>query len=532
MQAVHIGVGVVMAELENRIFCRLDNLTPTAREQKRLAALKELGLLETETDAVFDEATQTAARFLDAPICILGIMTQELLLLKSTVGLSRIGLMNPLAQSRQLPRSESFCSYVVDSHQVFAIHDTASNPLFASSLLVGHYGIRAYLGAPLLTADGQCLGTLAVMDWQPRCFTTKDSEFLAITARWSVSEYERNRLLKQELTSCAPRLPEPSPALHDQKEWESGSTTSESDVSNAVSARLSSTHSIKVNLLTQLTQELRTPLTSVMGMASVLIRQVYGPLTSKQKEYLDIIHRSGQQLVSLVDEIVALGLLDENSEKLHLTSVDIEMLCQQAINSLLEIAQARQQQIRLSVEPGSRIWLLDKDKVRQMLYYLVYSVINSAEAEVEVRLHISRKSDKLNIAVWISHPWLGDSLPQVYGGITELPFRSQSATAAVFNTLETPLSPGELESSELASIAYLPPATQELSTASLWTALTLTQELNKTSGNHNSRESLGLLLSCHLAELHGGKIYVQPLLESGFRYVVTLPKLESADKRL
>jgi hypothetical protein len=167
-----------------------------------------------------------------------------------------------------------------------------------------------------------------------------------------------------------------------------------------------------------------------------------------------------------------------------------------------------------------------------MLYYLVYSVINSAEAEVEVRLHISRKSDKLNIAVWISHPWLGDSLPQVYGGITELPFQSQSATAAVSSSLETPLSHGELESSELASIAYLPPATQELSTASLGTALTLTQELNKTSGNHNSRETLGLLLSCHLAELHGGKIAVQPLLESGFRYVVTLPKLESADKRL
>jgi hypothetical protein len=91
---------------------------------------------------------------------------------------------------------------------------------------------------------------------------------------------------------------------------------------------------------------------------------------------------------------------------------------------------------------------------------------------------------------------------------------------------------GELESSELAAIAYLSADTQELSSASLWTALTLTQELNKTPGNHNSRESLGLLLSCHLAELHGGKISVQPLLESGFRYVVSLPKLESGDKRL
>ncbi len=524
-------VWVVMTNPETRIFCRLDGLTPAAREQKRLAALRERGLLEAETVAVFDEAAQTAARLLDAPICILGLMGQNHLHIKSAVGLSRVGLMNQLAQSRLLPRSESFCSYVVDSHQVLTIHDTAANPVFASSLLVGHYGIRAYLGAPLLTINGLCLGTLAVMDWEPRSFSTKDIELLAITARWSLSEFERNLYLKQERTRSVHWLPKSPAASQPLQGWESDSTDGTRDVSKDYSVCLNSANFIKVKLLTQLTQELRTPLTSVMGMASVLIRQVYGPLTSKQKEYLEIVYRSGQHLVSLVDEIVDLSIWDEISEQLHLTHVDIEMLCQQAINSLMEIAHSRQQQIRLSVEPGNRIGLLDKDKVRQILYYLLYRVIHSSEAGGEVRIHASRKIDQLNIAVWVSHPWLGESLPQIYERVAELPV-SSSAIATVSEALETSLDNGAVESSQQASSSYLSLSDRTLSSASGSVALTGNSEANKTSGKNDSRESLGLLLSCHLAELHGGQISVDGSIESGYRYVISLPQLDSANGKV
>ncbi|MGB5961284.1 MAG: GAF domain-containing sensor histidine kinase [Coleofasciculaceae cyanobacterium] len=489
-----------MTNPENRLFCRLDGLAFAAREQRRLEALKDLGLLEASTIPVFDEATQIAARFLDAPICFLGLMTQNELLLKSAVGLSTVGLMNPLAQSRQIPRVESFCTYVVDSHQALAIHDTASNSLFASSLIVGHYGIRAYLGAPLLTADGECLGTLVVMDLVPRNFTSKDLEFLAITARWSLSEFERDRLLKSEQTTSVLRLPQAEVPQNQQPP----------ELSNS----MVETNSIKVKLLSQLTQELRTPLTSVMGMASVLGRQVYGPLTSKQKEYIEIIHSSGQHLVTLVEEIVALGILDETSKKLHLTSVDIEMLCQQAMNNLSEMAKARQQKIRLTVEPGSRIWLMDREKVRQMLYYLVFSIIHAAEAGGEVRIHVSRKSKKLKIAVWVSHPWLGEGIPPVYGGV-------------VASSLPVPsLNESELEDATSFGKVDLPSSNQMISGASILAAFTLTQELIKTPTDEDSRESLGLLLSCHLAELHKGQISVQGSLESGYRYVASLPELD------
>lgn len=515
MQVADVRVGVSMVNHNHKLFCRLDGLAPVAREKQRLAVLKNLGLLETETPPVFEEAIQTAANYLEAQICFLGLMVEDVVWLKSTVGLSSIGLMNQLATSRQLPRNESFCSYVVDSQNYLAIADATTNPVFAQTILAQHYGIRAYLGVPLLTAEGVCLGTLAVMDAMPRQFTPRDVEFLTITARWCLSEHERNRLVKLTSvssstlkgTECSSFFPYGlGDALYQQRithsqanqvEWESHSQ-----------ATCNSTNHIKAKLLMQLAQELKTPLTSVMGMTSVLTREVYGPLTHKQKEYLEVIHNSGERLLSLVEEIVNLGIANEHSQQLELNSVDIEMLCQQAVNNLERVAKHRQQEIRLSVEPGNRIWLLDKDKVRQALYYLIASTIASAEAGSEVRIHVSRKNKNLNIAVWVSHPWLGEGLP-------EQEFYSTVLEAQGLK--------------DLGSVGVKMGNCSTLSSASLYAALIEAEKVQDKSTTDKSREILGLLLCCHLTEMHGGTVFVRGSRENGYRYMINLPQMKPTE---
>lgn len=525
-----------MVNYNNRLFCRLDNdLTPAAKEQKRLTTLRNLGLLETEIAPVFDEATQTAANYLRVPVGFLGLMVQDQLWLKSSVGLSSIGLMNQLAVSRQMPRQDSFCTYVVDSENCLVINDTMSNSVFASSVLVQHYGIRAYLGTPLITGDGQCIGTLAVMDLESREFSRKDIEFLVMTARWCLSEFERNRLLTQPSvaswpqnqprqipgSSYSPRHPE---IVNGEFEESQLSAPNQTKSGSGVTGIPNSTDAIKVKLLAQLTQELRTPLTSVMGMARVLGREVYGPLTSKQKEYLDVIHNSGQHLLTLVEEIVNLDVLDQDSQRLNLTPVDIEMLCQQALNNLFHIAQENKQELRLSVEPGNRIWLLDKDKVRQAIYYLLVSVIESAEPGSEVRVHVSRKlADfttnvaSLNLAVWVSHPWLGDGLPQVDRFAHLVKGYQQNNSRAS-------------ESAGFSGFALSTESERQIiDKSSLTAALLENKQINDKSANNRSRELLGLLLSCHLTQMHGGEISVQGSHDSGYRYILTLPQ-QSAEE--
>jgi signal transduction histidine kinase len=476
-----------------RLFCRLERESGLEREQQRLQVLANLGLLEAESIPIFDEATQTAARFLNVPICVLSIMERDRQLFKSAVGLSRIGLMNELASSRQLPRQESFCTHVVDSQQVLVLPDTTTHPAFVNSLLVHHYGIRAYVGVPLLTSDGYCIGTLALMSLNPHEFSDWEVQFLEITARWSMSEFERSRLIRRQHTSS--------------EKPENPSTLMASTPSELGTIDTGVISSVKAELITQMTQELRTPLTSILGMASVLTRQIYGPLTDKQKEYMDIVHNSGQYLLTLVNEILDLGTLDDQSQYLDLSPVDVEMLCQQSLSTLKEVASRREQDLRLTIEPGNRISLLDKDKVRQMLYHLVFSVIQSSTAGSTIRIHVSRKRAQISITIWTSHPWLGEGLSQPDFYSTDL--LSPVASWLMGDCGSDESAPERFTSAEAAYLERTAPTPRE------------SEKEPKIS---KSRHSLGLLLSQRLAEAHGGTIAIQGSLESGYRYVINLPQ--------
>ncbi len=508
---------MAMVEPDNKMFninneCNSQN----PREERRLKALSELNLRQPETIPVFEEATQTAAHFLNAPISILGFIDQENHWFKSAVGLSRLGLMNKLAQTRQLSRQESFCTQVVENAQVLMINDTSENTYreLINSQLIQDYGIRAYLGAPLIDGAGNCLGAIAVMDLVTRQFTHQDVEFLQIIARWSMSEFERNRLLqKSPSTTYLHSVSRKSNLPVEAK----NTTTSEIILPPSIlSENPVSTNQLKLELLGQLTQELRTPLTSVLGMASVLGREIYGPLTTKQREYLEIIQHSGRYLLSLVNEITELGAMtDINSMKLNTAPVDIEMLCQQAINTLEEVAHRREQDIRLSIEPGrSRIYLLDRDKVRQILYHLIFSVIQMSATGSLVRIHISYKDDNLNLTIWVSHPWLGDGITEVdpFFSLKNLPQFEFS------NFVSNSSSPSD-KSDELGSPSMLENNYQQMSATDSSSA----EGEGDKSNPRLSRESLGLLLSSHLAELHGGQISTQGSPESGYRYVLSFP---------
>ncbi len=507
-----------MLEPENKLFGSKDGWSPQDnQEQHRLKALTDLGLRQAETIPVFEEATQTAAHFLEAPISILGFIDRERHWFKSAIGLSRLGLMNQLAQTRQLLRQESFCSLVVENLQVVVINDTHkyANSEFASSKLVQEYGIRAYLGAPLIDASGNCLGAIAVLDLVPRNFTNRDIEFLQIIARWSMSEFERNRLLQTSANNT--HISSDDGWSHSDRNTHH---TSEIKLTAPIPTELHkeavSTNHLKLELLSQLTQELRTPLTSVLGMASVLGREIYGPLTTKQREYLEIIQHSGRYLLSLVNEISELGAMDENAGVLNIAPVDIEMLCQQAINTLEEVANRREQDIRLSIEPGrGRIFPLDKDKVRQILYHLIFSVIQVSATGSVVRIHVSSKENTLSATVWVSHPWLGDGITEVdpYFRLNPQPLLELTSVAQSFNHSEN------FDSDNLS----MPMETKELTIShSGVMSLNTDSDLNKPH-HHLSRESLGLLLSCQLAELHKGQISIQGSVESGYRYMLSLP---------
>ncbi len=524
VQAADLGFPVNnMTKPKNQLFCRLDGLTPSSRKEQRSTTLTELGLLGSEAVPIFEETTQRAASFSGVPISILSLVVEDELWFKSAVGLSTIEMTNKLATQRKISLQESFGAYVIDSQQPLVIENTLSNAVFANSILAQHYGIKTYLGVPLISYSGVCIGTLEVMDWRERSFDNRDVDHITLLARWCLGEFERNQGRENQADTLISTINRP--------QWQSSDSlvlqppvsskalpeTVPDSESNQVKQDLVeisttiATNPIKIKLLSQLTQELRTPLTSVIGMASVLHREVYGPLTVKQREYLEIIHDSGQNLITLVDEIVSLGVLSDQASQLDLFAVDIEMLCQQVINSLADVSKQHQQVLSLSIEPGNRIWSIDKEKIRQALYYLVVSTLEMSEPGGEVKIHVSKRNEVLNLAVGVSHPWLGEDF-----GETKLHSQAVTQALSLHQDLNQTRDSFDTEVNELTLANR-----QVLTSSALMMVINDENALDKNT-NKIPRDILGLLFCCHLTELHQGKVVVQGSANTSYRYVLQI----------
>ncbi|NJL90925.1 MAG: GAF domain-containing sensor histidine kinase [Coleofasciculaceae cyanobacterium SM2_1_6] len=430
------------SDITNILYCRLDGLTTLEREQVRYQALHKLGLINShDSVAILEEATQSSSNFLETPIALLSIFVNSQQLIKSVMGLNNLGFNQELVVKKQIPPSESFCIHVVDSLTALAIDNTLKDPFFCQSLLTQHCGVRSYLGVPLITTTGECIGTLAVMDLQPRKFATKDLQFLGILARLTMTQLENQGVnlstpflqqlnprssLQQNNQLCQlPQLDQIDQSTQIDRLTSGVTETTQSAITeatrnlvadtsqsmltetapNAVPETTRSTElkaPVKLKLLAKLIEELRTPLTAVMGMTGILQQQIYGLLTLKQQEYLEVIHQSGQRMLTRIEEILALDILDidsTNSQQVNLTMVDVEMLCQQVINTLQGVTQDRKQKIYLEIQEGSRLWVLDRLKVRQMLYYLVAVMVETLPINSQIKIIVDQQDDYLCIQI-------------------------------------------------------------------------------------------------------------------------------------
>ncbi len=356
-----------MSLSDRPLFCCLDGLTPIIREERRIAAIKLLDLLNTTSVPILEEATQMVASFLDSPICVITLMVDQEVLIKATFGLLSLGLMNSLATSRTIKREDSFCTYVVDSQQPFCIEDTLTHSVLSQGILAQKYQIRSYLGVPLVTQAHHCIGTLAIMNLQPFSYDQKSLEYLELVSRWCLREIELNYC--QKILSFA----------------SSGTNSNK-----------------QLQVLHQFGEELRNPLTSIVGMTSVLAQGVLGILTNRQQEYLKIIYSSSQYLKVLLDELLNLTSLPIQNQQTKLSLVNLEMLSQKVIQGLTPIASRKLQTLLCSSESPDVVFPLDRDKIYQALCYLLFYSINLSPSESIITIHLSSVGE--NAVIYVDFP--------------------------------------------------------------------------------------------------------------------------------
>ena len=128
-------------------------------ELDRLAAVRRYDILDTPPDGAFDRVAVIAARLFNVPIAIISIVDEDRIWFKSHHGL----------ELEQIGRDPGLCASAILQNDVYSIIDATTDPrTLANPLVAGEFGLRFYAAAPLRTYDGFNLGTICVIDFQPR----------------------------------------------------------------------------------------------------------------------------------------------------------------------------------------------------------------------------------------------------------------------------------------------------------------------------------------------------------------------------
>lgn len=153
------------------------------RDETRLAQLAAATLLDTPAEEAFDRLTRLTTRLLGVPIALISLVTAERQFFKSAIGLAE-----PWASQRETPLSHSFCQYVVASREPLIVGDARSHPQLHRNLAIRDLGVVAYLGIPLMSPEGQPLGSFCAIDSQPRAWTTDEIATLRDLVAAAVTE--------------------------------------------------------------------------------------------------------------------------------------------------------------------------------------------------------------------------------------------------------------------------------------------------------------------------------------------------------
>ena len=159
-------------------------MTDTGGELARLCALYRYKVLDSPPEQDLDDLTALAGQLCGAPISAVSLVDSDRQWFKSAHGLT----------VRQSQRDGSFCNLAIQQCELFVVPDASRDDRFGLNVrLGGEQPIRFYAGAPLLEPGGLALGTLCVMDYEPRQLLKPQRDALQVVSRHVMAHLERHR---------------------------------------------------------------------------------------------------------------------------------------------------------------------------------------------------------------------------------------------------------------------------------------------------------------------------------------------------
>ncbi|MDJ0591716.1 MAG: hybrid sensor histidine kinase/response regulator [Pleurocapsa sp. MO_226.B13] len=187
-------------------------------------------------------------------------------------------------------------------------------------------------------------------------------------------------------------------------------------------------------LLGTVSHELKSPLTGIVGLSSLLGAQKLGMLNQKQTRYVQLIHSSGKQLMSIVNDLLELTSLTTGKRKLKPEKIELKHLCARLYQQVLTKLESTKEekldpaiatpQLQLDIETGLEVAIANKLCLSSIISHLMLETLEFSDPESILAIKVEIKSLNKAIAITVSNhttevssvPWTTEDLDSLQRG--------------------------------------------------------------------------------------------------------------------
>jgi signal transduction histidine kinase/DNA-binding response OmpR family regulator len=279
------------------------------------------------------------------------------------------------------PLSGTPCEFVYKG-QITAFARDIRNIFPADREWFAQLGVNSYLGIPIKGETGAVVGHLAVMDTCERDWLEADFDVLGLFSMRTAVELERANSHRQ-LEQSNQALAEANARLMTEIEHRA---QVEKELAAATQAAQAANHAKNV-FISQMSHELRTPLNGILGYAQLMRRETELPRANR-RDGLEVIERSGEHLLTLVNDLLDLAKIDAGKFDLTPTEIDLRQLLTDVGDLIGERARRAQLDFIVAADSAPAPVFIDGRALRQILLNLLGNAVKFTPPGGRVELRV------------------------------------------------------------------------------------------------------------------------------------------------
>lgn len=315
------------------------SLIPT-NEEDRIHKLHSYDILDTPAEHTFDKIAILAAQIFDTPIAQVTFVDRERVFFKTNI--------SPLAAT-EIARRDSFCSVAILNENVTLIENTLDIPeLIDNPFVAMENGVRFYAGAPLRTTEGLQLGTLCVLDTQPRDVSPQQLKMLETLSSIVMDELELRLASRKALRT-------------------------------------------QTDMMNRIVHDLKNPNTTISLSAELIKRKADDPKIVA--DFADRIKTAANNVLTNLNNLLDLSQIENGSFRLNMSEVDILETLTTVKKNFELIANQKKQNIKISCNCRSLI-LADATRLQDAFGNLLSNALKYANPDTAVHIYVKETENK------------------------------------------------------------------------------------------------------------------------------------------